>query len=190
MNFNFPIILASKSPRRQQLLKEMGVAFSVKTKDTEENYPSEMKPSEVPTYLASKKAHALLDETNNEIIIAADTIVLLDNEILGKPTNEQEAFDMLRKQSGKSHDVITGVCLLNKHKEICFSDTTKVHFKELSKEEIEFYITTFQPFDKAGSYGIQEWLGKIAINKIEGSYFNVMGLPTHKLYEALLSFNQ
>lgn len=187
-DFKNPIILASKSPRRQQLLRDLGFEFTIKTKDTDETYPEDLKTEAVPEYLAIKKARALLDEVDNEIIIASDTIVVQSGQILGKPENKEEAYSMLSSLSGKSHEVITGVCLLSKFKEITFKETTLVTFTALSKEEIDNYIKHYQPFDKAGSYGIQEWLGMIAISKIEGSYFNVMGLPTHKLYKELLQF--
>ena len=189
-NFNLPLVLASKSPRRQQLLRDMGFDFTIKTKDTEESYPDDLPPEEVPEYLASKKAHALLDDVSNQTIIASDTIVLLENKILGKPKDYDDAYQMILSLSGKTHQVITGVCLLSKKHKTCFSDTTLVTFRTISKEEIDYYINTCQPFDKAGAYGIQEWLGMTTIESIEGSYYNVMGLPTHKLYLALLSFQK
>jgi len=189
MNFNRPLILASKSPRRQQLLSEAGFEFEVRTKEVAETYPDDLYYEDVPSYLASKKASALLPEIEDEIVIASDTIVVSDGDILGKPTNHQDAAAMLNTLSGKEHQVITGICLLSKHKEIVFSDTTSVVFKSLTQQEIDHYIVNFKPFDKAGSYGIQEWIGMIGITSITGSYYTVMGLPVHRLYEELARFN-
>ena len=188
MNFTRPLILASKSPRRKQLLQEAGFEFITKTKEVEETYPDDLAIADVPTYLASKKAKALISEIGKEIIIASDTIVVCDDIILGKPKNHQDATEMLQMLSEKTHQVITGVCLLSKEKEVVFSDTTVVTFKKLSKEEIDHYISNFKPYDKAGAYGIQEWLGKIGITNISGSYFTVVGLPVHRLYEELVKF--
>ncbi|MDH5365478.1 MAG: Maf family nucleotide pyrophosphatase [Cyclobacteriaceae bacterium] len=190
LDFNPPLVLASKSPRRQQLLRELGFNFTIKAKDTDESYPENLSPEDVPSFLAIKKAKALLNEVEDEIIIASDTIVVLEKTILGKPKDYDHAYEMISNLSGKTHQVITGVCLLNKTKQVVFSDTTQVKLKNLSKEEIDYYIKRCKPFDKAGAYGIQEWLGMAAIERIEGSYFNVMGLPTHKLYTELLKFNQ
>ena len=189
VNFSTPIILASKSPRRQQLLRELGFEFIIRTKETDESYPASIAAMDVPEYLAKKKAMDLSDQLKNEILIASDTIVLFENKILGKPQNELEAFDMIKAMSGKTHQVITGVCLHSKNKTITFSDTTEVRFHELSDHEISYYIEHYRPFDKAGAYGIQEWIGMIGIEYIKGSYFNVMGLPTNKLYRELLSFH-
>ena len=188
MIVNHPLILASKSPRRQQLLADLGLEFSIKVKDTDEIYPDDLAKEKVPEYLAKLKAEAFLGELNDEILITSDTIVLLENEILGKPKDREDAFLMLKKLSGKMHLVITGVCLLSTAKEACFSDVTKVYFKPISDEEIRYYLDRFKPYDKAGSYGIQEWIGMTAIEKIEGSYFNVMGLPVHRVYEELQKF--
>jgi len=188
MNFTRALILASKSPRRQQLLKEAGYGFGIKTIDVEETYPDHLLIADVPSYLASKKAKALLPEINQEIVIASDTIVVCDEQVLGKPKDHQEASKMLQLLSGRTHQVITGVCLLSKEKEITFSDTTAVTFKNLTQDEIDYYIANYQPFDKAGSYGIQEWIGMIGITNISGSYFTVMGLPVHRLYEELDNF--
>jgi len=181
-------ILASKSPRRQQLLAEAGYEFEVRTKSVEENYRSNLHYSEVPGYLATKKAKAIFPEIDQEIIIASDTIVVCEEEILGKPKDYQDAVRMLNILSGKEHHVITGVCLMDKKKEVIFSDTTSVRFKALTSEEINYYINEFQPYDKAGGYGIQEWIGMIGINEIRGSYFTVMGLPIQRLYEELNKF--
>jgi len=187
---HYHLILASQSPRRQYLLKELGLKFEVRTTHVEENYASTLSPEEIANYLAELKADSFdtsrLDP--KALIIAADTIVWLDGEILGKPSNYSEAVNMLTKLSGKKHDVITSVCLKSKDKRKSFSVKSSVYFKDLSLEEIEYYIENFQPFDKAGGYGIQEWIGYIGISKIEGSYFNIMGLPVKELYEELLKF--
>ncbi|MBO9702456.1 MAG: septum formation protein Maf [Sporocytophaga sp.] len=188
MNKNLNIILASNSPRRQQILKEAGIIFLVRSKNIPEDYPSDLPKRSISEYLAEKKAESFCDESQNSLIIAADTTVLVDGNILEKPVNQFDATRMLRELSGKYHEVITGVCLLHKNKKISFSDTTKVYFKELSEAEIRHYVETYKPFDKAGSYGIQEWIGLIGITGIEGSYFNVMGLPIHKVYESLKEF--
>ena len=182
------IILASGSPRRKQLLESLGFDFIIKTKNTDETFPASMPQAEVPVYLAEKKAVALLPEINDEIIISADTVVVINEIILNKPTDETAAFEMLQLLSGKMHKVITGVCLLSTDKKILFSDITEVYFKNLLAEEINFYIKNFKPFDKAGSYGAQEWMGMIAMEKLVGSYFNVMGLPVHRVYEELIKF--
>ena len=184
------IILASKSPRRQYLLKELGLDFEILDISVNEEYPEGLAAEEIALYLAELKA-ANMDFNRieeNAIVITADTIVCLGNEILGKPSGYGEAVRMLQKLSGKKHDVITGVCLRSKNKKRVFHSLSSVYFKELSLEEIEYYIDNFQPFDKAGGYGIQEWIGYIGIEKIEGSFFNVMGLPVKELYEELLNF--
>ncbi len=184
------LILASQSPRRQFLLKELGFDFDILEPNVNEVYPEGMRPEEIAIFLAELKAGTidvnLLDD--NTIVITADTIVYIGNEVLGKPINYNEAVLMLQKLSGKKHDVITAVCLLSKTKKHTFHVLSSVFFKELKTEEIEYYIQNFQPFDKAGGYGIQEWIGYIGINKIEGSFFNVMGLPVKELYEHLLNF--
>jgi septum formation protein len=183
------IILASASPRRRQLLEALDVDFVIKTKNTDESFDNNTAIWEIPCQLAQRKARAFLSEiAENQLVIAADTIVSIDNEVLNKPQNEQEATTMLQKLSGQCHEVITGVCLLSLHKEKIFYDVTKVFFKSLTEEEIAYYVKKYKPYDKAGSYGAQEWLGMIAIERIEGSYFNVMGLPVHKLYEELKIF--
>jgi len=183
------IILASASPRRRQLLEALDVDFVIKTKNTDESFRNNTTIREIPCQLAQRKARAFLSEiAENQLVIAADTIVSIDDEVLNKPQNEQEAQTMLQKLSGRCHEVITGVCLLSLHKEKIFYDVTKVFFKSLTEEEIAYYVKKYKPYDKAGSYGAQEWLGMIAIERIEGSYFNVMGLPVHKLYEELKIF--
>ncbi len=183
------IILASKSPRRAYLLKELGLNFEVYTKDVDESFPEELKAQEIPLYLCKKKAEAFKDElTDNTIVITADTIVWVDGQVLNKPENFEDAVRMLQLLSGKMHEVFTGVCLTSKNKTQSFYAATKVYFKKLSQEEIEYYINNYNPYDKAGAYGAQEFMGYIAIDKIEGTYFNVMGLPLKELYENLLSF--
>jgi septum formation protein len=180
-----PLILASNSPRRQQLMREAGFAFAVRSKNVAEDFPTDMPLAAVPEFLADKKAEAFREEIAEEIVVSADTVVIIDNRILNKPQDEAEAFAMLRQLSGRMHEVITGVCLVSAFKKILFSDRTEVYFKDLSDAEINFSIRTCKPFDKAGAYGAQEWMGMVGVEKIVGSYFNVMGLPIHKVYEAL-----
>ncbi len=180
------LILASKSPRRQQLLKGLDIDFEVRTKDVDESYPSSLKDEEIPEYLANKKAAAFKDELkDNDILITCDTIVSLNGEVLEKPSDYDHAFEMLSKLSGKMHTVYTGVYITTTASQIAFTDKTEVYFKQLTKEEIDYYITQYKPFDKAGSYGIQEWWGYVAIEKINGDFFNVMGLPLRLVYEKL-----
>lgn len=187
---NYNIILASKSPRRQELLKGIGLNFNVLTKDVDESYPSRLSVYEVAPYLSLKKAKAF-EETelpNDYMIIAADTIVVVGDEILGKPKDKENACEMLLKLSGKKHSVITGVTIRTKDRTKTFSEVSNVVFEKLDSEEINYYIDNLEPFDKAGSYGIQEWIGYIGVSAVEGSYFNVMGLPTQKLYAVLKTF--
>lgn len=185
----YTLLLASKSPRRQYLLKELGLDFEVRIKEVDESFPEQLKAAEIPLYLCEKKADAFDEElTDNTIVITADTIVWINGHVLNKPQNFDDALRMLQLLSGKMHEVYTGVCLKSKHKTTSFVALTKVYFKELSLEEIEFYIGNYKPYDKAGAYGAQEWMGYIAIDRIEGTYFNVMGLPVRELYEALLKF--
>ncbi len=183
---NYTIILASSSPRRQQFLRDLGLEFTCKSVDIKEIYPKELKGTEITDFLAELKSDAFLSIAENEIIITSDTIVWLDNMPLEKPNNEKEAFKMLRLLSNKTHQVITSVCIKLNDIKITFNDTTDVTFRELSDDEINYYIKNYKPFDKAGSYGIQEWIGKIGVTEIRGSYFNVMGLPVNKLYDELL----
>lgn len=183
------IILASKSPRRQELLKGLDLDFEVQLKDVDESYPSELDPTEVPLYLAEKKAAAFYENlTEDAIVITSDTIVIQDGEILEKPRSLEEAKSMLHTLENHSHVVVTGVCIQSSSKKIVFSDMTRVLFMPLSEAEIDYYVEKYQPLDKAGSYGVQEWIGYIGIEKLEGSYFNVMGLPVHKVYAALKEF--
>ncbi|MFN6946351.1 MAG: Maf family nucleotide pyrophosphatase [Cytophagaceae bacterium] len=188
MFINYPLILASVSPRRQQILTEAGISFIVKSKAVPEIYSPELSPYEVPLYLSEIKAEALLEDITNEVVLAADTIVLLEGRILEKPADRTHAINMLSELSGKKHEVITGVTLLNKNKAFSFTDRTDVYFKTLPPEDISYYVDTFKPFDKAGGYGIQEWIGLIGIEKIDGSFYNVMGLPIHRVIDELIQF--
>lgn len=186
----YNIVLASKSPRRQELLKGIGVEFSVLTKDVDESYSKNISVFDVAPFLSLKKAKAFEESElpENYLVITADTIVVVDDKILGKPVDAEDATNMLRLISGKKHSVITGVTIRTAERIKTFSVTSKVSFDVLDEDEIEYYVSEFKPFDKAGSYGIQEWIGYIGVNKVEGSYFNVMGLPTHKLYQMLKFF--
>lgn len=182
------IILASGSPRRRELLAGLGMPFEVVVlPDVDESYPDTVKADDVPEYLAQKKAEAytsLLTE-DGKLVITADTVVILDGRIFGKPQNAEEAIQMLRTLSGKTHHVITGVCLMTRGQKHHFSVCTEVTFKVLAECEIDYYINTYQPFDKAGAYGIQEWIGYIGCTGLKGSYYNVMGLPVQRIYEEL-----
>ncbi|ARV05585.1 septum formation protein Maf [Polaribacter sp. SA4-10] len=184
---NYNVILASKSPRRQQFFKELDLDFSIQLKEVEEIYPKELKGTEITDFLADLKSQPFLSLQDTDLLITSDTIVWLNNKALGKPKDEQEAFLMLRELSGKKHEVITSISIKSKSFQKIINDTTAVYFKELSDEEINYYIKNYHPLDKAGAYGIQEWIGFIAINKMEGSYFNVAGLPVHKLYKELMN---
>ncbi len=223
MNFNRPLILASSSPRRQYLMREAGFQFRVQVPDIDESFPSDMPVKAVPNYLAEKKARIFESQLEHEIVIASDTVVILRNEILNKPADRQDAIAMLNRLSGHTHTVITAVCLLAKEKVDCFEDHTEVKFNKLSLKEIEFYVDTYKPFDKAGAYGAQDCLpagvnpcsreeinflqhidklglidktftvtqagmGMDAIEKINGSYFTVMGMPIHLVYDHLKRF--
>ena len=180
-----PIILASKSPRRQELLKLMGLEFRIVLKEVDESYPDNLTPEEIAVYIAQKKAAAFDEVVGDELVLTADTIVSIEGHILGKPETAEHAVEMLKMLSGKTHQVITGVCLLYQHKYHSFFDVSDVSFRSLSDEEISNYVNKYKPMDKAGSYGIQEWIGLTGIEKINGSYTNVVGLPTEKLYNEL-----
>jgi len=184
---NWKITLASQSPRRRELLGGLGLTFSVEpAKDGDESYPLELPHNQIPEYLARRKSesfHRPLDE--REILITADTLVFLDEKVLGKPVDREDAFRMLRSLSGRKHQVLTGVCLRTGERIISLTDTTDVSFSQLTDEEINYYIDNYKPFDKAGAYGIQDWIGLSSIESITGSYFNVMGLPVHMVYQAL-----
>lgn len=188
MNFNHSLILASNSPRRKQLLEEAGFKFKVKTKETDESFPLDLPVIQIARYLAEKKADAFLEELGEAIIITADTVVICDQSSLAKPADKEEAAAMLKKLSGKKHQVVTGICLLNHKKRVSFEVITDVFFKVLSEEEINYYLENYKPYDKAGAYGIQEWIGLIGIEKINGSYYNVVGLPVQRVYEELKRF--
>lgn len=186
------IILASESPRRKQLLNDVGIAFRSLAFPVQENFPQHLSAIEVSIYLSELKAKAfpLIELKPNSILITADTIVSLKDEILGKPKDKKEATKMLQRLSGNCHEVISAFTLRSQKKMTSFWAETKVYFKDLSDNEIEYYIEKYQPFDKAGAYGIQEWIGKIGIEKIQGSYYNVMGLPIHQLYTELCTFGK
>ena len=182
----YRLILASGSPRRQQFFKDLNLDFEIRLKEIEEIYPSELKREEITNYLAVLKASAFEGElNNNEILITSDTIVWHNNAALGKPKNEQDAFNILKSLSNATHEVITSVCFKTSKTTFLIHDVTNVTFNNLSNEAIYYYIKNYKPFDKAGAYGIQEWIGFIGVSKIEGSYANVMGLPTDKVYEYL-----
>ncbi len=182
-------ILASKSPRRSQLLHSLGIEFEVKTREVNEIYPEDLSKEEIPVFLAELKAKPFLaDLQQNELLITADTIVWYKGNVLGKPADKTEAEKMLQLLSGNEHQVISGVCLSTSKKSKSFYALTNVQFKVLTNHEIEHYISVFEPFDKAGAYGIQEWIGSIGITHIEGSFYNVMGLPIQKLYEEIQKF--
>ena len=183
---NFQIILGSQSPRRQELLNGLNIHFEVKVIDVEETYPSQLVGVDIPMYLAEKKADAFLDLMNeNTLLITADTIVWHEGRVFGKPTDKADATRMLKALSGKTHQVITGVCISTLYKRKTFHVISEVRFARLTPEEIEYYLQNFEPYDKAGSYGVQEWIGYIGVEYNEGSYFNVMGLPIQRLYTEL-----
>lgn len=188
MNSKYHLILASKSPRRQELLKCLDLKFEVRSKSIDESYPANLPASEVAEYLSVKKSKAFGRLEDNELLITSDTVVISGPEVLGKAKDESEAKLMLQKLSGREHQVITGVCLRSNEKEVSFSEVTSVTFSKLSNEMVSYYINQYQPFDKAGAYGIQEWIGMVGISRIEGDYYNVMGLPLHSLYRQLEVF--
>lgn len=183
-----PLILASKSPRRKALLEDAGFSFKTEPVDIDENYPENLAPAAVAEYLAEKKAKAYALPLKDEILLTADTVVSTEDKILGKPENQEEAFSMLKSLSGTNHKVISGVCLKNDRHSVTFHDTTQVMFKPLDNDEIWYYIQHFKPYDKAGAYAIQEWIGMIGVEEIKGSYFNVIGLPVHKVYSTLMEY--
>lgn len=189
---NYNIILASQSPRRREILKMLGVDFKVVVKDTDETFPPELQGGAIPEHIAVLKASAFDSELqslpDNTIIISSDTIVYIDNKVIGKPKGREDAIKMLKTLSGRCHQVLTGVCIKTKDRQRSFFAESKVWFRELSDDEITYYVDNYQPFDKAGAYAVQEWIGAAAIAKIEGSYYNVMGLPSQMLYNELLKF--
>ncbi len=183
---NYTIILASGSPRRQQFFKDLGLDFEIRLKPIKEEFPPTLRHFEITNYLAQLKSMPLLETLkDNDILITSDTIVWHNEQALGKPRSDAEAFSMLSSMSGKTHEVITSVCMRTNNYQKTVSNVTKVTFKTFTEDEIWYYINTYKPYDKAGAYGIQEWIGLIGVTKLEGSYFNVMGLPTHLVYETL-----
>ena len=187
---DFNIILASGSPRHQEFFKNLGFDFEIRLKPVKEDYPNQLTHFEISNYLAQLKAFPFKDDLeDNDILITSDTIVWHNNKALGKPKDEADAFNILKSLSNTTHEVITSVCFTTKTSEKTLYNITKVTFKDFTEEEILYYIKTAKPFDKAGAYGIQEWIGQIGVTKLEGSYFNVMGLPTHLVYETLNSIS-
>ena len=181
-------LLGSQSPRRQELLKGLGLDFTIVQIDCDETYPKDLVREEITEHISKNKAEAYENLHPNEILITADTLVWLDNLVLGKPKDEEDAFQMIDRMAGKVHEVFTSVTLRSTEKSVSFSETTQVHLDEFSHEEILYYIQNFKPFDKAGAYGIQDWLGYAKISNINGCYYNVMGLPLRKLYQELQDF--
>jgi len=184
---SYNLILASGSPRRQQFFKDLGVDFEIRLKPIDEIYPDHLRHSEISDYLAQLKTLPFIDELLvNDILVTSDTIVWHQDKALGKPKNEAEAFEMLKAMSNQTHDVITSVCFTTKSIQKTVHCITKVTFKGFTDQELDYYVKTYKPFDKAGAYGIQDWIGQIGVTNIEGSYFNVMGLPVHLVYQTLL----
>ncbi len=187
---NKKVILASASPRRKMLMEGLDIRVEViNVNHEDESYPREMPPEEIPAYLAAKKADAARDRiTEDTVLLTADTIVLLDGEVIEKPRDADHARQMLARLSGRKHRVLTGVCMRSRNKEVCFTAASDVFFGNLSEEEIDYYVSTYKPFDKAGAYGIQEWIGYVSVERIEGSFYNVMGLPVHQVWQYLKEF--
>jgi len=185
----YRIILASRSLRRQQLLRELGIDFEIVLMDFDESFPDGLEGAEIARYVAGNKAGAFKELIKeNEIVITADTIVWCRGKVLGKPADATEAAEMLKALSGTTHEVITGVCILSYERNLIFTESTKVTFEEITEKEIYYYVEKYAPYDKAGAYGIQEWIGLAACSHIDGSYFNVVGLPVQKLYGELKKF--
>lgn len=186
----YNIILASNSPRRKELLNGLNIPYEIKTlPDIDESYPDSLAGEDIAIYIAEEKANAYLDQLDdNTLLITADTIVLLDGKVYGKPSDKTDAKQMLRDLSGKTHQVITGVCITTKDKQVSFGVSSEVRFSKLDDDEIEYYVSNYKPFDKAGAYGVQEWIGYVAVEYISGSYFNIMGLPVQRLYRELKKF--
>lgn len=185
----YRLILGSKSPRRHELLKGLGLNFEIRPKDVDESFPASYKEHEIPEYLALKKAEAYQNELGDkDVVITSDTVVWLGDGVFNKPESRDEAIQMITSLSGRSHEVISAVCILNSAKHTVFHDRTKVFFGEISQPEIAWYVDKYEPFDKAGAYGIQEWIGYVGIEKIEGSFYNVMGFPTRMFYVELRKF--
>ena len=189
-DLKWKIILASNSPRRKQLLAGLDIPFEVRVlQNIDESYPHNLPVSEIAEFISRKKASAYLQTmSSDELVITADTVVILGQQVMGKPHDETEAKHMLSALSGHTHQVTTGVTLSTHNRQLCFSVTTDVTFKKLSSDEIDYYVSTYRPMDKAGAYGIQEWIGYIGVTALQGSYFNVMGLPVQRIYEALRTF--
>lgn len=191
LKLDYKIILASGSPRRQQFFKDLDLDFEIRLKDIEEIYPDNLKAEQITDFLAELKAQAFDGEiSDNELLITSDTIVWLNGKALGKPKDYDDAFEILKSLSDETHEVITSVCFKSVHKTETISEVTKVTISKLKEDEIHYYLKNYKPFDKAGAYGIQEWIGLIGISKIEGSYTNVVGLPTEKVYRYLSNYNQ
>jgi septum formation protein len=185
----YKIILGSNSPRRKDLLNGLNIPFTVKVIDNiDESYPDDILPNDIPLFIAKKKAAAYLPLQDGELLITADTIVLIDNVILGKPVDRAHAIKMLQTLAGKTHTVITGVCIVTNRKERHFAVSSAVRFAPLALRDIEYYVDNYKPYDKAGAYGIQEWIGYVAVESIDGSFYNVMGLPIQRLYTELTKF--
>ena len=186
----YNIILASNSPRRKELLSGLNIPYEIKTlPDIDESYPDSLAGEDIAIYIAKEKANAYLDQLDDKtLLITADTIVLLDGKVYGKPSDETDAKQMLRDLSGKTHQVITGVCITTKDKQVSFGVSSEVRFSKLDDDEIEYYVSNYKPFDKAGAYGVQEWIGYVAVEYISGSYFNIKGLPIQRLYRELKKF--
>ncbi|RAJ02514.1 septum formation protein [Chitinophaga skermanii] len=188
MQLKQPLILASQSPRRKQLLEQAGFSFDIKVVETDESFPRDMPIPEIPIHIARNKALAVANEVDeNAIVLAADTVVVLNNTIIGKPKDRQDAINILTRLSGQTHHVITGVIIRANGQETAFQKTTEVHFMPLTHEQIEFYVDNYKPYDKAGAYAIQEWIGAIGIDKINGCFYNVMGLPISNVSKLLLA---
>jgi len=181
------LILASNSPRRRQLLSDLGLSYEIRLREVDESFPAHLVRAEVAEYLAAHKAAAYANDlAPDEVVLTADTIVCLEDDVLNKPADAKEAVAMLNRLQGRAHDVFTGVCLqCGDGRQVVFSDQTTVHFRSLTSAEIDHYVLQYQPFDKAGAYGAQDWIGMVAITRLEGSYFNVMGLPVHRVWTEL-----
>ncbi|MFC5409208.1 Maf family nucleotide pyrophosphatase [Larkinella bovis] len=188
MQLTRPLVLASNSPRRQQLLREMGYTFRVDVRPTDEAFPADMPVAEVPAFLARQKADQFRSDLGDQLVLCADTIVVVDSDILNKPANAGEAVQMLRRLSGRTHQVMTGVCLLTAEETVSFTDVVTVFFNPLDDSVIQWYVDQYRPFDKAGAYGVQEPIGMIGIQRIEGSFYTVMGLPVHLVYQSLRNY--
>lgn len=184
----YPLVLASGSPRRRQLLADAGFAFTIETRPTDEVFPDDMPVEEVAEFLARQKAAEFTADLGQRLVLCADTVVILDNQILNKPVDAADAYRMLRSLSGRSHRVRTGVCLLSPEGTISFTDEATVYFTDLTDDEIDYYIRVCKPFDKAGAYGAQDFIGLVGVHRLEGSFYTVMGLPTHRVYQALIPY--